>query len=83
MVAMAEQQQYLRHDNNSGSRLTALTPVMPDGNSGSIQIVEGEYCPDLTYVRFEEKLPEKEAQNETLEACQLSKTLDTDLSHCL
>ena len=24
----AEQQQYLRHDDNSGSRLTALTPVM-------------------------------------------------------
>ena len=31
-MTMAEQQQYLRHDDNSGSRLTALTPVMPDVN---------------------------------------------------
>ena len=42
----AEQQRYLRHDDNSGSRLTPLTPVMPNGSARSIKIVEGRYCPD-------------------------------------
>ena len=31
-MTTAEQQQYLRHDDNSGSRLTPLTPLMPNGN---------------------------------------------------
>ncbi len=65
-VAMttAEQQQYLRHDDNSGSRLTPLTPVMPNGNPKSIKIVEGGYCFDT---RYEEKLQEKGAQHKALE----------------
>ncbi len=57
-LTMAEQQQYLRHDDNSGSRLTASTPVMPNGNPRSIKIVEGGYCPDT---RHQEKLQESEA----------------------
>ncbi len=57
-MTAAEQQQYLRHDDNSGSRLTPLTPVMPNGNPRSIKIVEGAYWPDT---RYEEKLQEKEA----------------------
>ncbi len=63
-MTTAEQQQYLRHDDNSGSRLTPLTPVMPNGNPRSVQIVEGGYCPDTGY---EEKLQEKEAQHTALE----------------
>ncbi len=31
-MATAEQQQYLRHDDDSESRLTSLSPVMPKGN---------------------------------------------------
>jgi len=62
-MTAAEQQQYLRHDDNSGSRLTPLTPVMPNGNPRSIKIVEGGYCPDT---RYEEKLQEKEAQHKAL-----------------
>jgi len=31
-MATAEQQQYLRHDDDSESRLTPLSPVMPKGN---------------------------------------------------
>jgi len=54
-MTAAEQQQYLRHDDNSGSRLTPLTPVMPNGNPRSIKILEGGYCPDT---RYEEKLQE-------------------------
>ena len=61
----AEQQQYRRHDDNSGSRLAALPPMMPDGNARSIKTVEGGYCPDT---RYEEKLQGKEAQHEALEA---------------
>ena len=64
-MTTAEQQHYLRHDDNSGSRLAALSPMMPDGNARSIKIVEGGYCPDT---RYEEKLQEKEAQHEALEA---------------
>ncbi len=44
-MTTAEQQQYMRHDDHSGSRLTPLTPVMPDGNPGggrSMNIVEGD-----------------------------------------
>ncbi len=52
-MTTAEQQQYLRHDDNSGSRVTPLTPVMPNGNPRSIKIVEGGYCSDT---RYEEKL---------------------------
>jgi len=55
-MTTAEQQQYLRHDDNSGSRLTPLTPKMPSGNPRSIKIVEGGYCSDTQY---EEKLQEK------------------------
>ncbi len=62
-VTMAEQQQYLRHVDNSGSSLTALTPVMPKGSPRSIKTVEGGYCPDT---RYEEKPQEKEAQHEAL-----------------
>ena len=66
-MTTAEQQQYLRHDDNSGSRLTPLTPMMPNGNPRSIQIVEGApqgYCSDT---RYEEKLQEKGAQHKALE----------------
>jgi hypothetical protein len=63
-MTMAEQQQCLRHDDNSGSRLTALSPVMPNGAPRSIKIVEGGSCPDT---RYEEKLQEKEAKNKALE----------------
>ena len=59
-----EQQQYLRHDDKSGSRLTPLTPMMPNGNPRSIKIVEGGYCSDT---RYEEKLQEKGAQHKALE----------------
>ena len=40
-MTAAEQQRYLQHDDNSGSRLTPLTPVMPNGNPRSIKIVQG------------------------------------------
>ena len=63
-MTTAEQQQYLRHDDNSGSRLTPLTPLMPNGNPRSIKIVEGGYCSDT---RYEEKLQEKGAQHKALE----------------
>jgi len=63
-MTAAEQQQYLRHDDNSGSRLTPLTPVMPNGNPRSIRIAEAGYCPDT---RYEENLQEKEAQHTALE----------------
>ncbi len=36
------------HDDKSGSTLTALTPVTPDGSPRSIKIVEGGYCPDTS-----------------------------------
>ena len=55
-MTTAEQQQYLRHDDNSGSRMTPLTPMMLNGNPRSIKIVEGGYCSDT---RYEEKLQEK------------------------
>ena len=64
-ITMAEQQQYLRHDDHCGSNLTALIPMMHDGNTSSIKIVEGGYRPDA---RYEEKLQEKEAQREALKA---------------
>jgi len=48
-MTTAEQQQYLRHDDNSGSRLTPLTPMMPNGNPRSIKIMEGGYCYDIRY----------------------------------
>jgi len=60
-MTMTEQQQYLRHNDKFGSRLTALTPVMPDGNPRSMKIVEGGYCPDTRHGQ------EKEAQPEALE----------------
>ncbi len=63
-MTTAEQQQYLRHDDNSGSRLTPLTPMMPYGNPRSIKIVGGGYCSDT---RYEEKLQEKGAQHKALE----------------
>ncbi len=63
-VTTAEQQQYVHHDDKSGSRLTILTPMMPNGNPRSIKIVEGGYCPDT---RYEEKLQEKGAQHKALE----------------
>jgi hypothetical protein len=52
-MTTAEQQQYLRHDDNSGCRMTPLTPMMLKGNPRSIKIVEGGYCSDTSY---EEKL---------------------------
>lgn len=70
-MTTAEQQQFLRHDGNSGSRLTALTPVMPDENPRSVKIMEGEYCHDT---RYAEELQEKKAQHEALE---LLRTTDT------
>ena len=36
-------------DDNSGSRLTPLTPLMPNGNPRSIKIMEGGYCYDIRY----------------------------------
>ncbi len=57
-MTTAEQQQYLQHDDNSGSRLTPLTPLMHNGNPRNIKIVEGKYCSDT---RYEEKLQEKRA----------------------
>ena len=36
-MTTAEQQQYLRHDDNSGCRRTPLTPLMPNGNPRSIK----------------------------------------------
>ncbi len=51
-MTSAKQQRYSHHDDNSGSRLTPLTPVMPNGNPRSIKVVEGGYCPDT---RYEEK----------------------------
>ena len=46
----AEQQHYLRHDDNSGSRLIPLTPVMRNANPRSLKIVqphlEEGYCLD-------------------------------------
>jgi len=59
-----EQQQCLRQNDDSGSRLTALTPVMPKGNPRSMTIVEGGSCPDT---RNEEKLQKRETQHEALE----------------
>ena len=47
---------YLRHDDNSGFRLTPLTPLMPNESPRSTKIVERGYCPDTIY---EEKLQEK------------------------
>ena len=66
-MTTAEQQQYLHHDDNSGSRLTPLTPPMPNGNQRNTKIVEGGYCPDT---RYEEKLQEKGAQHKALEEAQ-------------
>jgi len=63
-MTTAEQQQYLRHDDNSGSKMTPLTPMMPNGNPRSVEIVEGGYCSDT---RYEEKLQEKGAQHKALE----------------
>ena len=63
-MTTGEQQQYLRHDDNSGSRLTPLTPLMPNGNPRSIKIVEGGCCSDT---RYEEKLQEKGAPHKALE----------------
>ena len=63
-MTTAEQHQYLRHDDNSGSRLTPLTPMMPNGNPRSIKIVEGGCCSDM---RYEEKLQEKGVQHKALE----------------
>ena len=60
-MTAAKQQQYLRHDDNSGSRLTRVTP---NWNPRSIKIVQGGYCPDT---RYEEKLQEKGAQHNALE----------------
>ena len=64
-MTTAEQQQYLRHDDNSGSRLAASTPMMLNGNARSTKIVEGGYCPAT---RYEEKLQEQEAQHAALQA---------------
>jgi len=63
-MTTAEQQQYLHHDDNSGSRLIPLTPVMPNGNPRSIKIEEGGYCSDT---RYEKKLQEKGAHHKALE----------------
>ena len=60
-MTAAEKWRYLHHDDNSGSRLTPLTPT---GNSRSIKIVEAGYCPDT---RYEEKLQEKGSQHKALE----------------
>ena len=62
-MATTEQQQYLRHDDSSGSRLTPLTPLMPNGNPRRIKIVEGGYCSDT---RYEEKGAQHKALEEAL-----------------
>ncbi len=48
-MTTAEQNQYLHHDDKSGSRLTALTSVMLEKNSRSIQIVKGGCCLDTAW----------------------------------
>ena len=63
-MTTAEQQQYLRHDNNSGSRLTPLTPMMPNRNPRSTKLVGIGKCPDT---RNEEKLQGKGAQHKACE----------------
>ena len=62
-MMIVEQQQYLRPDDNSGSRLTPLTPVMPNGNPRSIEIMEGGDCSDT---RYEEKPQEMGSQHKAL-----------------
>ena len=70
----AGQQRYLHHDDNSGCRLTPLTPVMPNGYPRSINIVEGGCCPDTKY---DKKLQAKGAQHKTWS--KLSRTMVTIL----
>ena len=40
-MTTAEQQQYLLHHDKFGSKLTPLTPMMPNANPRSIKVVEG------------------------------------------
>ena len=63
-MTTAEQQQYLRHDDNSGSRLAPLTPMMPNRNPRSTKLVGLGKCPDT---RNEEKLQGKGAQHKACE----------------
>ena len=63
-MTTAKQQNNQRHDDNSGSRLTPLTPMIPNGNPRSIKIVEGGCCSNT---RYEEKLQIKGAQHKALE----------------
>lgn len=67
----------LRHDNTSGSRLTLLTPVMPNRHPRSINIVEGGNCPDT---RYEEQVQEKAARHQALD--EALRTVVTMLPHC-
>ncbi len=60
-MTTAEQQQYLRHDDNSGSRLTILTSAFPGANPRSVQIVKRCLTQDMR------ELQEKEAQHNALE----------------
>ena len=53
----------MRHDDNSGSRLIHLTPLMPSGNPRSMKVVRGGYCFDTRY----EELQEKGAQHKVFE----------------
>ena len=72
----------LHHDDNSGSRLTPLTQVMPNENPRSIKTVEGGHCSDTRYA-YEEKLQEKGAQHKALDSRKLSRTMVTMLPLCL
>ena len=59
-----EQQTYLPHDTNTGSRLPNLQRTMPNGKARKVTIVEGGYCSDVSYL---EKVKEKGQQHAKLE----------------
>ena len=60
-MTTAEQQQYLRHDDKSGSRLTPLTSAISNANPRSMKIVKGCLTQDIR------ELQVKEAQHDALE----------------
>ncbi len=76
-MTTAEQQQYLHHDDNSGSRLTPLTPMMPNGNPRSIKIVE-----DIVLIQDMRKSCKKR-EHSIKHWRKLSRTMVTMLALCL
>ena len=63
---------------SSGSRLTPLTPMMPNGNPRSMKIVGGGYCSNT---RYEESCKKREHSIEHWR--KLSRTMATMLPLCL